>query len=317
VLTLLADYYYCKRKLTIQFVFGKFDSAFLKEVSLYSFWIFLNAIMDKIYWSLGQGVLGVYCGTKIVAIYGIAIQLQQMYMSFSTAISGVLLPKVTSMVSVSGNEKAVSELFIKTGRLQFIIMSFVLFGFTLFGRQFIELWVGESYSQAYVICLLFFFPLLVPLIQNVGITILQAKNKMKFRCVSYVIIALISFIASLPLSKHYGAVGCASSTAGALVLGQVIIMNIYYEKRIGLNIIGFWKEIIKMSIAPILISILSYQLLDYVIIDSYFDLIVAIVLFTVLYLPIFWFASMNRYEKDLVGGMLTKILRIKKNARNR
>ena len=89
------------------------------------------------------------------------------------------------------------------------------------------------------------------------------------------------------------------------------------EKRIGLNIIGFWKEIIKMSIAPILISILSYQLLDYVIIDSYFDLIVAIVLFTVLYLPIFWFASMNRYEKDLFGGMLTKILRIKKNARNR
>ena len=317
VLTLLADYYYCKRKLNIQFVFGKFDSAFLKEVSLYSFWIFLNAIMDKIYWSLGQGVLGVYCGTKIVAIYGIAIQLQQMYMSFSTAISGVLLPKITSMVSVSGNEKAVSELFIKTGRLQFIIMSFVLCGFTLFGRKFIELWVGESYSQAYTICLLFFFPLLVPLIQNVGITILQAKNKMKFRCVSYVIIALISFIASLPLSKHYGAVGCASSTAGALILGQVIIMNIYYEKRIGLNIIGFWKEIIKMSIAPILISILSYQLLDYVIIDSYFDLIIAIVLFTVLYLPIFWFASMNRYEKDLFGGMLTKILRIKKNARNR
>ena len=317
VLTLLADYYYCKRKLNIQFVFGKFDSAFLKEVSLYSFWIFLNAIMDKIYWSLGQGVLGVYCGTKIVAIYGIAIQLQQMYMSFSTAISGVLLPKITSMVSVSGNEKAVSELFIKTGRLQFIIMSFVLCGFTLFGRQFIELWVGESYSQAYVICLLFFFPLLVPLIQNVGITILQAKNKMKFRCVSYVIIALISFLVSLPLSKHYGAVGCASSTAGALILGQVIIMNIYYEKRIGLNIIGFWKEIIKMSIAPILISILSYQVLEYVIIDSYFDLIVAIVLFTVLYLPIFWFASMNRYEKDLFGAMASKVLRLKKNVRNK
>ena len=317
VLTLLADYYYCKRKLNICFVFGKFDYAFLKEVSLYSFWIFLNAIMDKIYWSLGQGVLGVYCGTKIVAIYGIAIQLQQMYMSFSTAISGVLLPKITSMVSVSGNEKAVSELFIKTGRLQFIIMSFVLCGFTLFGRQFIELWVGGSYSQAYTICLLFFFPLLVPLIQNVGITILQAKNKMKFRCVSYVIIALISFIASLPLSKHYGAIGCASSTAAALVLGQVIIMNIYYEKRIGLDILSFWKEITKMSIAPILISILSYQLLDYVIIDSYFDLIIAIVLFTVLYLPIFWFASMNRYEKDSFGGMLTKILRIKKNARNR
>ena len=139
VLTLCADYYYCKRKLNVSFVFSKFDFAFLKEVCLYSFWIFLNAIMDKVYWSMGQGVLGVYCGAKIVAVYGIAIQLQQMYMSFSTAISGVLLPKITSMVTIKGNEKAVSDLFIRTGRLQFIIMSFVVCGFVLFGKQFILL----------------------------------------------------------------------------------------------------------------------------------------------------------------------------------
>lgn len=61
----------------------------LKEVSIYSFWLFLNAIMDRIYWSTGQFVLGMFKGAMVVAVYAIAIQLQGIYMSFSTAISGV------------------------------------------------------------------------------------------------------------------------------------------------------------------------------------------------------------------------------------
>lgn len=317
VLTLCADYYYCKRKLHIQFVFAKFDFSFLKEVCLYSFWIFLNAIMDKIYWSLGQGVLGVYCGAKIVAVYGIAIQLQQMYMSFSTAISGVLLPKITSMVAVGGQDKAVSDLFIRTGRLQFIVMSFVLAGFTLFGRQFINIWVGGSYDEAYFICLLFFFPLLVPLIQNVGITILQARNQMRFRCVSYVIIAAVSLLCSLPLSQRYGASGCAVSTAAALLLGQGVVMNVYYKKRIRLDIACFWKEITKMSFAPLAVSVAAYFIIRQCVIDSYMRLLIAIVLFSLIYIPVFWFASMNRYERDLFGGMVLKIFKHRKNVGNK
>ncbi len=317
VLTLCADYYYCKRRLHIQLVFAKFDFAFLKEVCLYSFWIFLNAIMDKIYWSLGQGVLGVYCGAKIVAVYGIAIQLQQMYMSFSTAISGVLLPKITSMFAVGGQEKAVSDLFIRTGRLQFLVMSFVLAGFTVFGRQFINLWVGNSYDEAYFICLLFFYPLLVPLIQNVGITILQARNQMRFRCVSYVIIAIISFVCSLPLAERYGAVGCAISTAAALLLGQGVVMNVYYQKCIHLDIAGFWKEIAKMSLAPVLVSVIAYGVIRSFVIDSYLHLALAILLFSLVYIPVFWFASMNAYERNLLGAIVLKIFKFRKNVGNK
>jgi len=201
--------------------------------------------------------------------------------------------------------------------LQFLVMSFVLAGFTLFGRQFINLWVGKSYDDAYYICLLFFFPLLVPLIQNVGITILQARNQMRFRCVSYVIIAIVSFLCSLPLSQRYGALGCATATAAALLLGQGFVMNVYYQKRIRLDIAGFWKEITKMSIAPIAVSIAAYFIIQQCVIDSYLRLLIAIMLFSLIYIPVFWFASMNRYEKDLFGGMLPKIFKHRRNVGNK
>ena len=120
--TLLLTYIYCKQKLKIKIIFGKFNWGFLKEVSIYSFWIFLNVIMDKIYWSTGQFVLGAVSGTVAISIFAVAIQLQSMYMQFSTAISSVFLPKVTRMVTENNDSGTLSQLFIRTGRIQNIVL---------------------------------------------------------------------------------------------------------------------------------------------------------------------------------------------------
>ena len=53
ILVLAINYLYCRRKLRIKVWFGRFNWPFLREISLYSFWIFLNAIMDRIYWGTG------------------------------------------------------------------------------------------------------------------------------------------------------------------------------------------------------------------------------------------------------------------------
>lgn len=202
IATLLINYWYCKNRLYIKVRFARFKWSFLKEVSIYSFWIFLNAIMDRIYWSTGQFVLGIYKGSVAIAIYAVAIQLESMYMLFSTAISSVFLPKVTSMVSRGANEREISNLFIRTGRIQYIVMSFILSAFIVFGKQFIYLWAGEGYEDAYYLSLMFFVPLTIPLIQNLGISILQARNQMKFRSLLYIVIALASLGLSILLAKQ-------------------------------------------------------------------------------------------------------------------
>ena len=136
LLTLIINYIYCKYKLQIKVYFRNFKWSLLKEVAIYSFWIFLNVIMDRIYWSTGQFVLGAFVGTAAVAVYAIAIHLEQIYMQLSTAIAGVFLPKVTAMVAREDNRKEMSNLFIRTGRIQYIIISLILTGFIVFGRDF-------------------------------------------------------------------------------------------------------------------------------------------------------------------------------------
>jgi O-antigen/teichoic acid export membrane protein len=196
LVTLLLNYYYCRRKIGIRIVFGRFRWGFLREVTVYSFWIFLNAIMDRIYWGTGQFVLGATVGTAAVAVFAVAIYLKDMYYSFSTSISGVFLPKVTAMITTGASEQTVSDLFIRIGRIQYIVLAYVLSAFILLGRPFIALWAGEGYDETYVIALMFFASTLIPMIQNLGITILQARNEMKYRSILILAVSAASLAAA-------------------------------------------------------------------------------------------------------------------------
>ena len=308
ILTLTINQIYCRRKLHIRLYFHKIKWVFFKEVSIYSFWIFLNAIMDRIYWSSGQFILGIYKGTASVAVYAVAIQLKDMFFMFSTAISSVFLPRVTSMITKGVPEKEISDLFIKTGRLQYLIMAFILISFILFGKSFINLWAGPSYVEAYKIALLFFISVMPPLIQNLGITILMARNQMKFRCIIYVIIAIGSLFLSLPLTKTYGGIGCAIATVLAIFLGQGIIMNIYYKQTVHLDISRFWKEIGKMSFTPLVIGILGYLALKQIKIDSISTFILGALIFSLIYIIVIWRTGMNTYERNLFKTPVIKLL---------
>lgn len=298
--TLIINFLYCRYKLHIKIIFRRFKWQFLKEVAIYSFWIFLNIILDRVYWSSGQFILGAVVGTASVAVFAIAVHLAQMFMSFSTAISGVFLPKVTAMVARNDNKKEISDLFIRTGRIQYTVLSIILFGFITFGKSFINLWAGAEYIEAYIITVLFFISFLPDLIQNVGISILQARNQLKFRSLLYITIAIISFVLQYLLAQKWGIMGCAVAVAGALFLCNGLIMNVYYHKKQSLAITRFWKEIIKMSIVPIILSLLASYICHRVTLDTWPRLIIAIVIFTMLYIPLFYKFSSNAEEKTLI-----------------
>ena len=308
--TLILNFIYCKKKLDIKLKFGKIDFKLLKEIMAYSVWIFLNSIMDKINWSVSQLILGVYSGSVAVAIYAIANKLNEMYMSFSTAISGVMLPKVTKMESDNASNKEFTDVFIKTGRVQYIVMALIISGFVLYGKEFITMmWVGQDYSESYIIACILMIPLTVPLIQNVGLNILQAKNKYKFRVMVLMFFAIVNVILSIILSKLYGGIGAAIATAISLICGQIIFMNIFYHKKIGINIIEFWKNILKMSIPMAFAIMLAILIKNILQISNVGILVFEILVYVIMYGLIVYKFSMNSYEKELILKPINKILK--------
>ncbi|MER1956069.1 MAG: oligosaccharide flippase family protein [Solibacillus sp.] len=310
ILALVLNVWYCFFKLKLKLNFRKFNINLLKEILIYSGFVFLTVIIDKIYWSTDQIILGAVAGASEVAIYALAMQFIIIYMSISTAISGLFLPKISMMDKKGESDEAFSNLFIKIGRLQAIIVFFVLGGFYIVGEGFIELWLGKEYIDVYKIVLIIMVPLSIPLIQNTGIAILQAKNLHGFRSITFFIVAVINFIVSIPIAHEYGYLGVATVTGITLFINQVVILNTYYYYKIKINILGFWKKILKIIIV---LTMSSYLVLigDKYLINQnlIYEILIKVIIYSLLYLIFTWFLILKTREKQQIIQRLLKIKR--------
>ncbi|MBR3289279.1 MAG: polysaccharide biosynthesis C-terminal domain-containing protein, partial [Clostridia bacterium] len=273
--------------------------------------VFIGIVVDQLNWSIDRLLLGWLHGTTAVTIYVQASQLNLYYLSLATVFSGVLTPRVHHMVAGGKSDRELSDLFARTGRLQFILMSMVLLGFVAVGQPFIVLWSGgdwNKFSVSYYIGLILFASTLLPAIQGVGIEIQRAKNMHKFRSLVYLGVALGNILFSLPLTMRWQGLGASIGTFVATFVGNVLLMNWYYHKRIGLDIPRFWREIAKMLPALVLPTGAAVTIAYFAPITSYLGVALWGAIFVVVFLPNMWLLGMNEYEKDLVRSAVRRAL---------
>jgi O-antigen/teichoic acid export membrane protein len=249
----------CFKKLNMKIYIskGKFNVELFKNIFNYSFFVFLGLIVDTVFNNTDQVILGSVCGTVAVSIYSVGSKIINMNTTVSTTLSGLFLPKITKMLEEKEADYKISNLFLKVSRIQIYLMVLISSGFIVYGKQFLNLWVGGGYEQTYYIILLIILPALIPLTQNIGISIIQAKNKHQFRSVVYFIIAIINVILTIPLAKRFEGIGAAIGTLIATFLGQILVMNIFYWKKIKLDIPKYWKFLIIFLLKVSVITVLN------------------------------------------------------------
>ncbi|WP_273187245.1 oligosaccharide flippase family protein [Dialister succinatiphilus] len=280
----MVRYIYCRRMLQIKISIWHtpFDFGILARLKDLMTSTFVVSIVDQIFLKSNQVILGIISGTGSVAIYSIAAIIYTSYLSLSYAISGVFLPKITQLILSPGKEKEVSSIFIKIGRFQFVVYGLVLTGFIIFGREFINIWAGSEFTDAWQMALIIMIPYTIDMIQNIGLSILQAKDMYGIRARVYGITGILSIILSVYFGNRYGAFGCAVATAFS-ILASNFIMNCYYYKTIHLEVFQFWKSIfyIALVMAPVLILGI---LINYIwTASNILVLIFKIIIYTVLY----------------------------------
>ena len=309
VLTLLINAYYCFRKLHIKIVFDTIRIPFLKEIAFYSFWIFLCAVVDRLYWGSGQFVLGLFRSPSEIAIFAVAIQIQSLYTGFSYAISNVLLPRIVKLVSDGNPRNVISDYFLKISRIQFYPISLILFGFILFGRQFIILWAGKDYEPAYYMAICFMAPQLFTTMQQTAYSVLQAMNKVKFRSLAIFFSSVVAVTIAIPLAKLFGGIGVALCIAFGLILGNLLILDVYYHRIIGLNMKSFWSDAVKLCIWPTILTLVFFLIKKIAPHENLLIYLFSILIYSVLYIIGCYFISFNRDEKKMVLTPLERLLR--------
>ena len=301
IINTLVTVIYSVKALKFKFIFGGFQLNMLKSMFTFSFFIFLNQIVDQINWSIDKYIIARFYGAASVAVYSIGASLNNYYVTLSSTISSVFSPRINKMVSSETDNNTLTDLMIKVGRIQFFILSLVFSGLIFFGEYFIVgYYAGTGYEEAYKVVLILCAPVTIPLIQNVGIEIQRAKNKHKFRSIAYLIMAIFNLGISIPLCKYFGIIGCALGTGVSMVFSNILLMNWYYHKKLGLNMFRFWKSIIRIlpaEIIPVLFGVFIYKVIN---IDSLPEFFVFGILYVLVFISSIWVFGMNDFEKDLI-----------------
>ena len=292
------------------FSFRSFHFSLVREIGAFSFFLFLNSVIDQINWNVDKFLLGRFVGAAAIAVYSVGAQINNIYVQLADMMATVFAPRVNQ---IAANEQTpmtmLNALFIKVGRLQSLIVFAVVSGFTLFGKAFITLWAGPEYEEAYYVTLLLIIPISIPLCQTLGVDIQRALNKHQYRSVIYALMSVANLGISIPLAKLFGAIGAALGTTISLLVCNGLIMNILYHKVVGLDVLAFWSKILRLLPTIIPPCIITSVIKKIVPMESWGMLVLEIANFVVIYIVCICLFGLNEAEKKQAKKAIVQLKR--------
>ena len=306
LVTIGLTFIFIRRKLHVSFDFSTPQKNFLIEIFSYSLWIFIFAIVGQLQWRGGQFVVGTTLGTKEVAVYAIGILLGSYYGAFSGAIAGVFLPRATNMVTKDASTEALTTMMVKIARYSLFSLMLIFIGFLGVGSDFIDLWVGKEYHEAYYVALIVMIGYTVPLIQTFANSILEAKKLFKFKTLVYLFFLIAGTAAGLLTVEKYGII----SVIFWIVLGWMVsqvIMNWYFHEKLGLQIGKFFKEISTGLLLVFILSAILAFLINMVPSSGWAALAIKGILIAVGYFILLYSLGMNADEKSNLKAIFLKL----------
>lgn len=303
----LFNFLYLRKKTNVRINLSFFDKRLAKELFSFSSWIFVIGIAQRLMLNIVPTILGVFSGSTQIAIFAIAMTLEGYTWTFANALNGLFLPKVTRMVSDNENRHEVSNLMIKVGRIQLIIIGLLITGIIVLGKPFIILWMGPDFIPAYYVVLFLIVPGIITLSQEIASTLLYVVNEIKYRAILSISAAVLSVIIGIVLSPKLGALGSAIGVGLALVLCHVIGMNLVYSKVLKLEISRFFRSVHLKMLWPLIVSgSVSMLGQQYYQINSWFSFLISGSAFVFLYVVLVWNFVMYVEEKMLFINIIHK-----------
>lgn len=284
--------------------FKKWDKVLFRESFLYALALFLTSIAAQVNNNLDNVIIGAIKGAEYVTVYSFGLLIFGMFEQLSTSISGVMLPTVTNVLVHDKTGNAIKQLVIKVGRVQFMLMGAAAVGFIILGKDFISLWLGDGFSAVYVITLILIFPAMLELCVNVCLSILRAENCLGFRTTILFASTVLNLIVTYVAVKYWNYIGAAFGTAASFIIGSVVIMNIYYKKKLGLPMLRIYGQIFNRIWVCLLLAGGALWAFSRFFYGTLWSFVIGVAVFAVVYGGSLLFYGFNKEEKQFlkIGG---------------
>lgn len=302
---------YVNYKIKLRPSFSKLENSFIREIVLYSSLIFLQMIATHLNTSVGQILIGVVVASSAVyiGIYSVGVELAQYYQSIGSAFTSVLMPGLVKLVESGASSKALCDEMIRIGRIIFMVLACIWVTFLVCGKDFVTLWARSENLQAWSVAIILMSVYMFTLTESVGNQLLWAMNAHKEQSIAKLSIVIINIAFSVLLIKYSPILGAAVGTFTALLLGDIVVMNVIFKKKIGISLRYYYSGLLKGIVPALAVAGLLGMLVNNLLELSWLNFIVNAFTVVFTYGVCMLLFGMNTYEKGLVLTPIKKFLK--------
>ena len=221
-----------------------------KRIFNYSIYMYLNILWQQVVWAKSEYLfLGIYRGTKDVAVYGIGFSLY-------TVVSSLFAPFMTVInnyfaeIIVKKNDKLLNRMIYLITKYFIILLGIILSCSILYAKQVIEFVYSSEYAEVGTVFLILIIGFCINQILNVSGSITVLYEKQKFVVGLGIVIGIINIGLDILLIPSYGAVGAAFANTIAQLLFSII--HYLYVKH---------YFAIKLPLKQLIITLIVYSII--------------------------------------------------------
>lgn len=269
--------------------------------------LLLQTITNQANSNVDKFVIGVTMSMESVALYSVAQFVFSMFSTVATIPVSMFMPEVSKNMAKKLSPREFTDTLIHPCRLTTLICGSLLCGFFAVGKQFISLLYSPEKVEAWIYALIIIVPMFVNMTDAVIINVLDVANKRLVRSLALLGTTVANIILTVWFINLWGIIGAVIATAITLVIGNILVINIYYYKKFGIRIIYLFAAAYK--------GILPFQLLSGVIAyfaasiisSSLLSLLVGGILYLFLSFSLICLFGLRDEEKTKLNSFLRRI----------
>jgi len=219
----------------------------VRELAAYGLRNAVGQVAGMVIFRLDLAVVGIFVSIDQVTRYSIGAMLVWYAAALCMSIIWTFTPRFTHLQS-SNAEDELNRLYFFGMRVTGMVITGLVAGILIFGRNFINLWVGVPYvsgpwtNRSDVVMTILLLAELLRLLQGISRQRLFAMARVRFVMWLSVGEAIANLGLSLLLVRRYGPAGVALGTLFPMIASQLLVMPVYITRTFKIPLVDLFRK---------------------------------------------------------------------------
>lgn len=308
IVTFIITLFYCLFKFKVKISFKYYDKKIIRSCLPLALSMLIQGLVNTTNTVVDKFLISIMMTPEDVSVYSITMLIFNMVSSIGTLPNTLFIPSIAKNVrnKISGHD--LTKSLIEPCRLNVIIFGLVIFGYFLVGKQFIILIYGSDFEKAWLCSLIILVPLFFYLTDAIMAHVLTLYNKRQAMAYISFISTIINIVSTIFAIKLIGMIGAALCTSLSIII-QVIALNIYYKKKIGISVLFLYKKAFQGTIPCLILSFAFSFPIQHRMPSTLSKFLVGGFLFVTMFIILFTLFGANIEEKNRIKTVINTFVK--------